>query len=363
MEKINHTEPNDPAGNPFWELPQAETILLKWIEVVAALISSLVLVHLLFFSPIPSPIKGRYIVMIATEITILLLSIFLYAKGRLVLSSYLLILFSLAGPWWVVLIDKTVASGNLIPLAYISIPILISSFFSPIWITILIGFVQSLGMLLFIISRGFDLRMGGGSLLFFGAYIFAASVLINIQNRRNRHTIAKQLELLKEYAIRDPLTGLYNRRFPLEFLQNELERLKREKGTLSIVIFDIDNFKYFNDTYGHYYGDEILITISNLIVENFRKSDIICRWGGDEFLIAMNDVEPLEASSKIKNLQELIGRLRSKDSCDMSIQVTISVGIAAYPRNGETVHDLLKVADEALYQAKEKGKNSIVLMD
>jgi len=218
-------------------------------------------------------------------------------------------------------------------------------------------------MVLFILIRGFDLRMGGGGLLFLGAYIFAVSLIINIQNGRNRQTISNQLELLKEYAIHDPLTGLHNRRYPLEFLQNELSRLKREGGILSVVIFDIDNFKYFNDTYGHHCGDEVLIAISKLIRENFRESDIICRYGGDEFLITMSDIEPSEAGKKIERLQELIGNVKPEEFCNADKKITISAGIAVYPRNGETVQDLIKAADEALYLAKNQGKNCIIVID
>ena len=357
------TDLSNPPEIQFEKYSQTETVLLKWIEIIIALVCGIVLVFTLICSPSTWPITRGYTELIATEIIILSIAIVFFEKNKLTVSSNLLILAGFVGPWWSALIDNTIIQGNLIPLAYTTIPILFSSFFSPVSFTVVIGIAQSLGLIFFFRLGDFDLSHGAASLFFFELFIFSISLIINIQNRNNRQTISKQVEQLKEYAIRDPLTNLHNRRFPSEFLQNEFKKLKKFDGILSIILLDVDNFKYYNDTYGHDCGDQILVSISRLINENFRQSDITCRYGGDEFFIAMSGSDVGEARKKVKILQDRIAEEKYAAICDAEVQVTISIGIAAYPRHGETVDEVIKAADVALYLAKEKGKNCIEVME
>jgi diguanylate cyclase (GGDEF)-like protein len=347
----------------FGRYPQTETVLLKWIEAIIAVVCFLVLIYLLFISPSPRQVNTRYAVLVVTEIILLVFAIFFYQQKKIALSSNILILAGLIGPWWSVLIDETIVNGNLFPLVYLTIPILFSSFFSPVSVTAIIGIVQSVGLAIFIYLGNYDLSLGAASLFFFVLFIYAISMIINIQNRNNRQTITMQVEKLEEFAIRDPLTSLHNRRFPLEYLQDEFAKLRTLGGILAIIIFDVDDFKYFNDTYGHDCGDEILVVISKLIKENFRQSDVSCRYGGDEFFIAMSGSDLNEARKKIENLQEKIAKEEFKSLCGDPVPVTISAGLAAYPQHGDTVKAVMKAADKALYLAKEKGKNRIELMD
>ena len=314
-----------------------------------------------FFCPSSRRVTQNYVVLISTEIILLLIAIKLYQHNKLACSSNLLIFIGVIGPWWSAIIDPTIINGNLFPLIYITIPILFTSFFSPVSTSIVIGVLQILVFTTFIYLGDFDLSMGASSLFFFIIFIFAISLIINIQNRNNRQIISLQVDKLKEQAIRDPLTCLYNRRFLNEFLKKEFARLERVSGKLSIIIFDIDNFKHFNDTYGHNCGDEILITISNLLKNNFRKSDVNCRYGGDEFLIALSDSSPKQTEIRAKNLQNLITEKKFDYFNKDEMPVTISVGIATYPDHGNTVDDVLKAADQALYKAKKLGKNRIEL--
>jgi len=347
----------------FEKYSQTESILLKWIEIIIAFVCGIVLAYTLISSPSARPIKQGYVELIATEMAILLIAIVFFEKSKLTVSSNLLILAGLIGPWWSALIDNTIIQGNLIPLVYTTIPILFSSFFSPVSYTVVIGIAQSLGLAIFFHMGDFDFSLGAASLFFFELFVFSISLIINIQNRNNRQTISKQVEQLTEYAIRDPLTNLHNRRFPSEFLQNEFKKLKKLDGILSIILLDVDNFKFYNDTYGHGCGDQILVSISRLINENFRQSDITCRYGGDEFFIAMSGSDVDEARKKVKILQDRIAEEKYEAICDAEVRVTISIGIAAYPRHGETVAEVLKAADVALYHAKEKGKNRIEVME
>jgi diguanylate cyclase (GGDEF)-like protein len=165
-----------------------------------------------------------------------------------------------------------------------------------------------------------------------------------------------QVKDLENQSIRDPLTGLYNRRFLGEYLEKEFAQLNRAGGDLSIIIVDIDNFKEFNDTYGHSCGDSILKKFSELLDNNFRSSDILCRYGGNEFLIALSGSDLDDALIKAQVLQKKVAE--EQVSCDnySDVQVTLLIGIAGYPTHGIISSDEILSVDKALYLAKDKGK-------
>lgn len=166
-------------------------------------------------------------------------------------------------------------------------------------------------------------------------------------------------ESLRELSLRDALTGLFNRRYLNETLPRELVRVLREKNTLCVGMLDIDDFKKFNDTAGHDAGDEVLKLIGSLLKQNFRESDLPCRFGGEEFLVIMltSDLQSAvkrmnQFRTKIKNESLFFkGRLLPK--------ITISIGVAEAPQHGNNIEDILRAADEALYIAKQNGKDRV----
>ena len=164
---------------------------------------------------------------------------------------------------------------------------------------------------------------------------------------------------LREQAIRDPLTGLYNRRYLQEALERELLRAKRDEAPLSLVLMDIDRFKNCNDTYGHKAGDLVLQALAEMLVETTRKEDIICRYGGAEFLVVLPgtlaDIAHQRTEQWRQKFQELCISLE-----ELQIQTTLSAGIACHPFDGDTMEKLLKVADDALYRAKQSGRNRVI---
>ncbi|BAI80342.1 conserved hypothetical protein [Deferribacter desulfuricans SSM1] len=160
---------------------------------------------------------------------------------------------------------------------------------------------------------------------------------------------------LQKLSITDCLTKLYNRGKIEKDLTNEYNKAIRYNDTFSIILFDIDNFKIINDTYGHQMGDKILIEIANLTKETIRNTDIAARWGGEEFLI-------LCPKTNINSAFNLAERLRKKiESHDFSIdkRITISGGIAEF-KKGLTIDEMLKQADDNLYKAKKEGKNRVI---
>ena len=167
---------------------------------------------------------------------------------------------------------------------------------------------------------------------------------------------------LSEQAIRDPLTGLYNRRYLETIVTRELARCNREGQQLTLMMIDIDYFKRVNDTYGHQGGDEVLKTLATLLLESVRSTDVACRFGGEEFLVLLPDM-PLDRGAVRANQWRAAFASTIVASAGESIQATMSVGIATYPGHGESLEELIRCADLALYRAKADGRNRVVLFD
>jgi len=160
-------------------------------------------------------------------------------------------------------------------------------------------------------------------------------------------------------SIKDSLTGLFNRRYMNEYIYRELHRHKRKKLPLVLMIIDIDHFKNINDTHGHLVGDEILTSLALIWRESVRMEDVICRFGGEEFVVVMPEANIENGSNKAEYLRNKIASKAIKTSF-ADINVTISIGVAVFPDNGLTVEKLIAEADHALYVAKTCGRNRIV---
>jgi diguanylate cyclase (GGDEF)-like protein len=164
---------------------------------------------------------------------------------------------------------------------------------------------------------------------------------------------------LKEESIRDPLTRLYNRRYMEDALQREFAHATRDGYPVSIIMADIDHFKKVNDTYGHAAGDEVLEQLSRTFMANFRMEDIVCRYGGEEFLIVMPETTAETAFLRIDNLRQ---QLESSDLnvTGAALRITLSAGIAVYPAEGSTIDEVVQKADQAMYRAKKEGRNRVI---
>ena len=166
-------------------------------------------------------------------------------------------------------------------------------------------------------------------------------------------------EKLREQTIRDPLTGLFNRRFLDESLERELFRAKRDNVPLALIMIDVDHFKSLNDKHGHPAGDEVLRRLGTLISKGARVADLPCRYGGEEFLLVLPNM-PIEAAVERAEIwRSGIERETMVFGKDV-MSVTVSIGVAAFPCDGDTREALVKSADEALYVAKRNGRNQVV---
>jgi len=178
-----------------------------------------------------------------------------------------------------------------------------------------------------------------------------SSALTNIQLK----------DSLRNQAIRDPLTGLYNRRFMLEAFEQVLNRAERHNSCLAILMIDLDHFKNFNDTYGHEAGDKVLEMVAEQFKRNLRLEDIACRYGGEEFCILCPDTGIREAHVLAEKLRHCIAEQQVIYQEQALDKVTLSVGISIYPNHGNSSNELLQQADKALYNAKEQGRNCAVV--
>jgi diguanylate cyclase (GGDEF)-like protein/PAS domain S-box-containing protein len=170
----------------------------------------------------------------------------------------------------------------------------------------------------------------------------------------------KLREIMREQANRDPLTGLFNRRYLDDTLPRELNHAQRHNIQICIAMLDIDHFKHFNDTFGHEAGDLILRELGRALREDVRKSDIACRFGGEEFVLVLLD-STLDASRQnLERICKHVKDLQIRYGEQLLGTITLSVGFVDVPENGLSADDLLRSADEALYAAKSAGRDCIV---
>jgi diguanylate cyclase (GGDEF)-like protein/PAS domain S-box-containing protein len=164
---------------------------------------------------------------------------------------------------------------------------------------------------------------------------------------------------LAEMAIRDGLTGLFNRRYLDETLEREIARARREGYPLSLVMIDVDRFKEINDTYGHQAGDEVLRALASQLHAQVRAEDVPCRYGGEEFLILLPGMPLAAATERAEAWRaEFSGHVVRFGNFEL--RNTASFGVASYPEHGKNPDELTRCADQALYRAKGEGRNRVV---
>ncbi|MGN6474511.1 MAG: sensor domain-containing diguanylate cyclase [Mycobacteriales bacterium] len=167
-------------------------------------------------------------------------------------------------------------------------------------------------------------------------------------------------DTLRDQSIRDPLTGLFNRRFLDESFERELQRARRRNKPLAIAVLDLDHFKVFNDTHGHHGGDAVLRHLGRFLLESTRAEDVVARFGGEEFVIIFADTSLGEGVKRAEILAEGWQR-RAEDAASVLQPLpTLSIGVAEYPSCGDGVHEVFGAADAALYAAKEQGRNRVI---
>lgn len=166
---------------------------------------------------------------------------------------------------------------------------------------------------------------------------------------------------LRNQSIRDGLTGLFNRQFLQVAFERELHRAKRYQSSVSIFMLDVDHFKQLNDRYGHEAGDAVLRELAQVMQRGLRAEDIICRYGGEEFIIILPDMPPEIARDRAESLRHSVEEMRVACGPNTVHRVTVSIGVSSYPADGVSQEMLVRAADENLYRAKRSGRNCVVV--
>ncbi|MCP4147422.1 MAG: GGDEF domain-containing protein [bacterium] len=180
----------------------------------------------------------------------------------------------------------------------------------------------------------------------------------------NRLVLILKLENYELQSLKDDITKTYNQNYLKEYLQNEIERGKRyPPANFSVVFFDLDNLKAVNEAYGHLVGTSILKEVANLLRQQVRKIDFLSRFGGDEFVIILVKTPPDSALEICERLKDHLTRKVFLKERNINLKMTGCFGISAFPQDGDTVDELIRKADSAMYDVKHKGKNGIKIYE
>lgn len=198
---------------------------------------------------------------------------------------------------------------------------------------------------------------------------FDALATVNESVRELAETVAQNIamsvanltlqEELRYQSLRDPLTGLFNRRYLQESLAKEIERARRKQNFIGVMMLDIDYFKRFNDTYGHSAGDRILQKVASYLISEIRQYDIACRYGGEELILVMPDASIEDIVVRAEEIRLGVNKLRLEHKGQNLGSICISIGVSCFPDDGVNTDDLINAADKALYQAKKEGRNCV----
>jgi len=181
---------------------------------------------------------------------------------------------------------------------------------------------------------------------------------MSISLQRSLEEIIATSENLRRMTITDPLTGQYNRRYILDYLTRELQLVSRTRNPLTILMIDLDHFKGYNDTYGHIAGDEALRQLGEILVGSVRQSDVVGRFGGEEWIICLNYTDKKAGGETAEKIRKVIAgnifHLKGENT-----RITVSIGVATAPLDGTDFSEIIEAADSALYQAKEAGRDCV----
>jgi diguanylate cyclase (GGDEF)-like protein len=167
-------------------------------------------------------------------------------------------------------------------------------------------------------------------------------------------------ETLRQQSIRDPNTGLYNRRYLEETSSRELRRMERSGQPMAMIMLDVDHFKQFNDTFGHEAGDLVLKQVASTLLDHARESDVVSRYGGEEFALMMPGTSLADAAERAEALRKAIKQLHLTHRGHTLGTITASFGVSAFPDLGASWVEIVNAADRSLYQAKADGRDRVV---
>lgn len=340
--------------------------LLAWLLLSLIVLVTLALILVLVVNPASSPRRSAYIVLIVGLGVFFAYAYSLNAADRYSAAAYLTVASAVLGPWGSVVLDPTVLRTDLFPLSYVTVSIVLSSILLPPLTTTLVAAIQmAVLVLVFVFSPA---ASTGSWPSFFSLVVATAvlSILSSIIRRRDLSQIeaqsdrlAKNEALQRELSIRDPLTELFNRRYLDETVIREVRGAQRSGEPIGVIILDIDHFKGINDGSGHEAGDAVLQALGRMFLESVRGYDIACRYGGDEFVLVLPGASRQVTRQRAESVRTAVHSLSAETGSLAVGSITISLGVAAFPDDGSTFQAVLKSADDALYRAKQAGRDRV----
>lgn len=211
-----------------------------------------------------------------------------------------------------------------------------------------------------LVMKGFELGINDYFIYPIDESELVARIKTQLRRKQYQDNLRNDLEQSVNLAAKDGLTGLFNRRYFDIHIKQMVEKANKEGIKLYLLMCDIDNFKHVNDTYGHQAGDKILTTVSRILKNTFRVTDLIARFGGEEFTVLLNDINIDQAIYTAERVRVKIENMNFQiDEQEASLKKTISIGVTEY-KKGESIEDFIERSDQAMYEAKTTGKNKVV---
>ena len=361
------------SGQDYFDATRPEhrrARVLNWILITLIPLIAVTELEVYFLTQGPEERRLLYFFLLSFLLGLMLLAFALIRLGKYSAAAGITVICSLLGPWGSVALEGAVHSGDYVPLVYTSLSLFLSAFLLRVGATVALSIVQFLALFVLSFMRPFVGSTDWPSLLAFILFTSVLSIVFTIISRKDMEQIQQQNELLadsearmRELSVRDPLTGLYNRRFMQETLEAELEQAAQRQAALAVVMVDVDYFKRFNDTYGHVEGDGLLRLLGASFRAHIRKADVVCRYGGEEFVIILPDTNRSSALICAQRLQENARQIQIENGYLPQDLVSLSLGVAVYPMDGQNVEAILRAADDALYRAKKGGRDRIEIAD
>ena len=338
--------------------------LLAWLLVSLLVLMAFALVLIVIVDPGADPRRGEYTGLIFALAAVFAAAYGLNASGHYAAAAWVTVVAAMVEPWASLALDPAILHGDLVPLMYAAVAVLLSSVLLSPWITVLVAGVQCAGLMLVAVLNAATASFNWPSLITFVVISSALAILSSSIMQRDIAQIEDQAlqlaeseRLMRELSIRDHLTGLYNRRYLEEQLERETIRSTRSNGTIAVLLFDVDHLKRVNDRLGHAAGDVVLKQVAESAAHLARGTDLACRCGGDEFVLVLPGASQDVALQRAGQLREAVRDMHLEPADLHGEAATISIGVAVYPRDGETAEELLNAADAALYRAKRAGRD------
>lgn len=251
----------------------------------------------------------------------------------------------------------TMHLGNKIYfLNFYILPILVGAYYFDLTGGVGIAVLSSVLSIVFAHNAGYQLNETSIAvqIIVFSVIGIIAGIFQKENNRLNNYFL--------QASLTDPLTGLYNYGYFMKRLEEEISRAERYKRVLGLIMIDIDHFKQYNDTYGHEKGNQLLVKLSVLLKETVRHSDIVFRFGGEEFVILLPETGGTSKETA-ERLRAAVEKEPFPGRGNEAAHITISLGVSYHPFEMKTSYDIVEKADRALYEAKEKGRNRVVIYE